>query len=342
MVAGWSFNGGNDDFALVRYTTNGALDLTFGTGGIVTTDFGDGSYDQGHSVAIQTDGKLVVAGWIVNGGNDDFAVVRYTTNGSLDLTFGTGGIVTTPVGGGFDDAYSVAIQTDGKLVVAGRSRNGTNNDFALVRYTTNGALDLTFGIGGIVTTPVGSADDLGHSVAIQTDGKLVVAGFSDNDANYDFALVRYTTNGALDLTFGTGGIVTTPVGSYVDYAYSVAIQTDGKLVVAGMSNNGTNGDFAIVRYNGEGEITSIAENTMEADFTVYPNPNTGIFTIELDATLQFANYTLRIINTLGQEVYHSAIATPQATIDISTLPKGIYLLSLFDGEQEGHRKIVKE
>jgi uncharacterized delta-60 repeat protein len=209
-----------------------------------------------------------------------------------------------------------------------------------VRYTTNGALDLTFGTGGIVTTPVGSGA-CGYSVAIQTDGKLVVAGTSVNGGNYDFALVRYTTNGALDLTFGTGGIVTTPIGSFAS-GDSVAIQTDGKLVVAGgYSNIGGYPDFALVRYNGEAG-TSIAENTMEANFTVYPNPNTGIFTIELDATLQLANYTLRIMNTLGQEVYQSTIATPQATIDISTLSKGIYLLSLFDGEQESHRKIVKE
>jgi uncharacterized delta-60 repeat protein len=97
-------------------------------------------------------------------------------------------------------------------VVAGRSSNGSNNDFALVRYTTNGALDLTFGTGGKVTTPVGSGN-MANSVAIQTDGKLVVAGYSYNGTNYDFALVRYTTNGALDLTFGTGGIVTTPIGS---------------------------------------------------------------------------------------------------------------------------------
>jgi uncharacterized delta-60 repeat protein len=338
VVAGVSSNGSNNDFALVRYTMNGALDLTFGTGGIVTTPIG-GADDQGQSVAIQTDGKLVVAGSSYNDGYD-FALMRYTTNGALDLTFGTGGIVTTDFGSGSNDqAFSVAIQTDGNIVVAGSSIiNGSYPDFALVRHTTNGALDLTFGSGGIVTTDFGSLHDQAYSVAIQTDGKLVVAGQSYIGSNWDFALVRYITNGSLDLTFGSGGIVTTPVGSYTDEAYSVAIQTDGKIVVAG----GTNTDFAVVRYNGEGEITSITENTMKADFTVYPNPNTGIFTIELDATLQFANYTLRIMNTLGQEVYQSTIATPQATIDISTLSKGIYLLSLFDGEQESHRKIVKE
>ena len=340
VVAGSSSNGTNWDFAVVRYTTNGSLDLGFGTGGVVTTNIGSGN-DKAYSVVLQTDGKLVVAGFSKNGTNDDFALVRYTTNGSLDNTFGTGGIVTTNFGSSSDEMRnSLAIQTDGKLVVAGNSNNSGSSDFALVRYTTNGALDLTSGTGGIVTTDFGGfgGTDSGNSVAIQTDGKLVVAGYVSGAL---FALTRYTTNGALDLTFGTGGIVATPVGSGLTEPNSVAIQTDGKLVVAGWSSIGANRDFALVRYNGEG-VTSIAENTMEANFTVYPNPSTGIFTIALDATLQFANYTLRIINTLGQEVYHSAIATPQATIDISTLPKGIYLLSLFDGEQEGHRKIVKE
>jgi uncharacterized delta-60 repeat protein len=341
VVAGWSNNGTNLDFALVRYTTNGALDNTFGTGGIVTTDFGS-SDDRGSSVAIQTDGKLVVAGISGIGNNPNVALARYTTNGSLDLTFGTGGIVTTDFGGYDDGGRSVAIQTDGKLVVAGWSDIGSNYDFALVRYTTNGALDLTFGTGGIVTTPVGSGGAEAFSVVLQTDGKLVVAGFSFNGStNSDFALVRYTTNGTLDLTFGTGGKVTTDIGSTGDVGQSVAIQTDGKLVVAGTSNNGDTYDFAVVRYNGD-IVTSIPENTMEADFTVYPNPNTGILTIALDATLQIANYTLRIMNTLGQEVYQSAITTPQSTIDISTLSKGIYLLSLIDGEQEAHRKIIKE
>jgi uncharacterized delta-60 repeat protein len=255
VVAGMSFNGSNNDFALVRYTTNGALDLTFGTGGIVTTPIGSGN-DGAYSVAIQTDGKLVVAGYSYNGTNYDFALVRYTTNGALDLTFGTGGIVTTPIGSGNDYAYSVAIQTDGKLVVAGNSSNGgSNSDFALVRYTTNGALDLTFGTEGIVTTDFGGPIDYGNSVAIQTDGKLVVAGNSGNGAsNSDFALVRYTTNGALDLTFGTGGIVTTDFGGYGDVGHSVAIQTDGKLVVAGWSYNGNISDFALVRYTTNGAL----------------------------------------------------------------------------------------
>jgi uncharacterized delta-60 repeat protein len=122
--------------------------------------------------------------------------------GSLDLSFGTGGIVTTDFGSSADLGNSVAIQTDGKLVVAGYSIIGTNDEFALVRYTTNGALDLTFGTGGIVTTDFGGFDDQGQSVAIQTDGKLVVAGFSDNGDTRYFALVRYTIDGALDITFG--------------------------------------------------------------------------------------------------------------------------------------------
>ncbi len=253
VVAGFSYNGANNDFALVRYGTDGTLDASFGTGGIVTTAIGL-NYDFGCSVAIQADGKIVVAGYSYNGANDDFALVRYGTDGTLDVSFGTGGIVTTPIGANSDRGFSVAIQTDGKIMVAGSSYNGTNEDFALVRYGTDGTLDASFGTGGIVTTAIGLNYDFGCSVAIQADGKIVVAGYSYNGANDDFALVRYGTDGTLDVSFGTGGIVTTPIGANSDRGFSVAIQTDGKIMVAGSSYNGTNEDFALVRYGTDGTL----------------------------------------------------------------------------------------
>ena len=111
-------------------------------------------------------------------------------HGSLDTGFGTGGKVTTPIGIN-EGEFSVAIQSDGKIVVAGCSNNGSNNDFAVVRYNANGSLDTGFDGDGIVTTPIGSGYDQGYSVAIQSDGKIVVAGFMHNGSNYDFAVVRY-------------------------------------------------------------------------------------------------------------------------------------------------------
>src|SRR3990167_2042134 len=239
VVAGSSDNNGsNNDFALVRYNTNGSLDTTFNSTGIVTTAIGSSS-DVGRSVAIQSDGKIVVAGYSYNGSNNDFALVRYNTDGTLDTTFNSTGIVTTAIGSSTDAANSVAIQSDGKIVVAGYSNNGSDYDFALVRYNTDGSLDTTFNSTGIVTTAIGSSTDAANSVAIQSDGKIVVAGYSYNGSDYDFALVRYNTDGSLDTTFNSTGIVTTAIGSSSDYANSVAIQSDGKIVVAGYSWNCT-------------------------------------------------------------------------------------------------------
>ena len=233
---------------------DGDLDTTFDSDGKVTTAIGSGT-DRAFSVAIQSDGKIVVAGLSNNGSNDDFALVRYNTDGTLDTNFDSDGKVTTAIGSGNEQALSVAIQSDGKIVAAGRSSNGSNDDFALVRYNTDGTLDTTFDSDGKVTTAIGSGTETAYSVAIQSDGKIVAAGFSFNGSNNDVALVRYNTDGTLDTNFDSDGKVTTDIGSYNDYARSVAIQSDGKIVVAGFSNNGSNDDFALVRYLG---ITSPA------------------------------------------------------------------------------------
>jgi uncharacterized delta-60 repeat protein len=247
VVAGYSYNGTNDDFAVVRYNTDGSLDTTFDTDGIVTTAIGS-NIDRANSVVVQSDGKIVAAGYSYNGSNFDFAVVRYNTNGSLDTTFDTDGKVTTAIGSGTDAAYSVVLQSDGKIVVAGNSRIGSNDDFAVVRYNTNGSLDTTFDTDGKVTTAIGSGTDEARSVVVQSDGKIVAAGYSDNGPNFDFAVVRYNTNGSLDTTFDTDGKVTTAVGLGDDEAYSVVLQSDGKIVAAGYSDNGPNFDFAVVSY----------------------------------------------------------------------------------------------
>ena len=114
-------------------------------------------------------------------------------DGSLDTSFGTDGKVTTAIGAATDNANSVAIQSDGKIVAAGFSHNGIDNDFALARYNTDGSLDTSFDTDGKVTTAIGAATDIANSVAIQSDGKIVAAGYANNGSNNDFALVRYET-----------------------------------------------------------------------------------------------------------------------------------------------------
>ena len=253
VVAGRSSNGSTSDFALARYNTNGTLDTAFNGTGKVVTPIGSGGV--AFAVAIQSDGRIVAAGRTNNGSNADFALARYNTNGTLDTTFNGTGKVTTPIGSGDDIGDSVAIQSDGRIVVAGYSHNGVDYDIALVRYNANGTLDTTFNGTGKVVTPIGSIHDQAFSVAIQTDGHIVVAGQSASEGQgTDFALARYNTNGTLDTTFNGTGIVVTPIGTREDVAWSVAIQTDGRILAAGFSNNGLDFDFAFARYNTNGTL----------------------------------------------------------------------------------------
>ena len=245
------------DFALTRYNANGTVDTTFGTGGKVTTDFGS-PHDGASSVAIQADGKIVAAG----GSEDsnfiaDFALARYNSNGTLDTSFGTGGKVVTGFGGVSASAYSIAIQRDGKIVLAGVVNANGGEDFALARYNSNGTLDATFGSGGKLITEFGTAQQgfsfaYAYSLAVQADGKIVAVGNGYINPGYDILMARYNTNGTLDATFGTGGKVTTNLSTN-DGVSSVALQSDGKMVVAGWTV-GKAFDFALLRYNSNGTL----------------------------------------------------------------------------------------
>ena len=221
------------NFTLVRYNSDGSLDASFGNDGEAILHFDDG-WGAATSVAIEADGKIVVAGYAWTDSSYstyyDFAVARFNADGSLDTGFGTDGVVTTDFNGGNDYAYGLAIQPDGKIVVAGYAADGsTGDDFALARYNTDGSLDTGFGSGGKVTTDFAGGNDHASSVVIQSDGKIVAAGYAaDGSTHNDFALARYDANGSLDTAFGTGGKVTTDFAGGNDQASSVAIQPDGR------------------------------------------------------------------------------------------------------------------
>jgi uncharacterized delta-60 repeat protein len=255
VAAGYSSNGTNNDFAVVRYNTNGTLDTSFSDDGKALTPIFAASDDYAFSVAVQSDGRIVVAGFTVNASNADLAVVRYNTDGSLDTSFDGDGKAITPVGSSADIGYSVAIQPDGRIVVVGTSRNGAVSDFAIIRYNTNGSLDTSFDGDGKVMTSI-RGEDNARSVAIQTDGRIVVAGNSFEGSDTDFTLVRYNANGTLDTSFDGDGMVITPVGGVVSVAYSVAVQTDGRIVAAGCTVciSEPDDDFAVVRYNTDGTL----------------------------------------------------------------------------------------
>jgi uncharacterized delta-60 repeat protein len=254
VAAGYAYNGSQIVFALARYNTDGSLDTTFNSTGIVTTSI-NGVNDEANGVAIQSNGEIVAAGYSQYGSDYEFALARYTTDGALDTTFNVTGIVTTSINGVNDEVKGIAIQSDGKIVVAGSSYYGSYYEFALARYTTSGILDTTFNTTGTVTTAIGTKQASARGVAIQSNGEIVAAGYSYYGSSYAFTLARYTTGGSLDTNFNTTGIVTTTVGTGNASADGVAIQSDGKVVAAGYAyNGGANRVFATARYNTDGSL----------------------------------------------------------------------------------------
>ena len=264
VAAGWrnDDDGVNDaDFALIRLEPDGDLDPSFSGDGKVTTTFG-GS-DIGRALALQGDGKIVIAGSTRGCGDEDFALARYNTDGSLDTSFSGDGRVCTGFGSDREGALAVAIQNNAfpgdhrtRIVVAGTTDDDDcpldcDYDFALARYYANGSLDTSFGGDGKVSTGFLSSEDVAATVAIQTDGRIVAAGHTISTGDPDFALARYDADGSLDGSF-EGGTLVTEMGEE-DEAEGLAIQADGRIVAAGWS---TPGYFALSRYNTDGSLNT--------------------------------------------------------------------------------------
>lgn len=343
LVAGYSYNNPYSDIALARYMSNGSLDNSFGNSGKVLTDIGNSygsTIDYGNSLAIQNDGKIIVVGRSNIGANDDFAVVRYNQDGTLDNTFSSDGKVTTNFSNYNDAAYSVALQGDGKILVTGFSyydhtgMGYPDSDFALARYNINGTLDNTFSIytsNGKITEDFEYGDDFSYSVSVQSDGKILVAGSASGNVISDpylhFALIRYNNDGTKDDTFNSYGQVTTEISNYGCKAFSIGLQIDNKIVVAGASSNGSNGDFAVARYNNNIIAESGGITKKNSEINIFPNPTTGKFTLQIQNA---PNAEIKIYNLLGEiikQIPNTDYRTP-ITLDLSQQPKGIYFIQL--------------
>ena len=259
VAAGTVSNDTGGDFALARYRRDGTLDPTFGTGGKVTIDFAGGA-DAAAALVVQADGKLVVAGSATVGTFGNFALARLRPNGTLDPTFGTGGIVIVDIGGSFDQINALVVQDD-RVAAAGFTfaDDFASGNFALARFRPNGTLDPTFGSGGKVLTDVAGDFDEADALVLQ-DGKLIAGGTSFIGANSDFALARYRPDGTLDPTFGTGGTVTTDIVDVFGSADQInaLVVRDGRLVAAGSAFTGAGSDsdfdFALARYRLDGTL----------------------------------------------------------------------------------------
>ncbi len=314
ILAGYTGSGNNDDFVLTRLNTDGTTDISFGTNGIVITPIVQFQHERIHAITLQSDGKIVVAGSSatpVPASIGQFAVVRYLSNGALDLSFGTSGKAMTDFSSSVSEAVGVVVQSDGKIVVAGTQ----SGKFALARFNANGSMDTSFGTGGkAVSQIVTNGEATANILLMQPDGKFIVAGsrlnpmssaidtapvarFNTNgsldvsfdgdglafpklafikagaidaagrlvfggqfgeqfSSGYDFGLARLNSDGSADTSFngtGTTKLIINNRSTNESWISCLAIQTDGKIVAAGRSYGNPNGyDFALARFNENG------------------------------------------------------------------------------------------
>ncbi len=227
----------DDDWIVAKLKVDGTADSSFGSSGISTADYAQ-YFDAAYAVTRLDDGKLVLAGTVgVSPTESDFALARFSANGTLDATFGTGGWATVDLGGSDEQAFGLIRQADGKFVIAGYTNSGGTYQTAFVRFNPDGTLDTTFGTGGSTKLDFGSGtQSVAYALAQQSDGKLVASGtaFLDGGA-VDVAIARISADGVPDPSFDGDGMVTIDVGDAVDEAFALAIQPDAAIVVAGYS-----------------------------------------------------------------------------------------------------------
>ena len=275
VVGGTSQVGGNNVFTVGRYLANGTLDTTFGTNGFTTTT--RGTDDSINALAIDSSGRIIAGGYATEGGSPVFALARYLPSGAVDTTFAANGFSTyTP--GDSDEIESIALDSSGNIVVAGKATIGGNSGSVIGKFTSTGAYDSTFGTSGFSSF---ISNSIINSILIDTSGRIVAGGYKVVGGNNAFFLTRYNSSGTIDSSFGTSGsTVTTPGTS--DVINSVALDNSQNIYAAGSATIGGVTKFAIARYTTNGSI----DNSFGTSgfITSTPGTNDSIKSIILDTT----------------------------------------------------------
>lgn len=272
VVAGSTGTATGGAFLLSRFTDDGTLDSTFGTGGVVTDNFSKGSGDNAYGLAIDSSGRLIVAG-AINGAfqQSDVGLARYLPDGTLDTSFGTGGHVETNTDGSdenvIESAYDLAVDGSGNIITVGRA--GTLSGFSLSnsilveRYDSAGNLDTTFNSTGILL----GEDGFGRAVAIDGNNKIVVAGYTSNAVGSSLIVERYNDDGTFDPTFNGGSAVIDNFGDKTQ-TYGLAIDASNRIVVVGSLGLGSGAQFLAARYNNDGSADTSFNGSGHVAITV--------------------------------------------------------------------------
>lgn len=325
------------NFAVVKLTSSGALDPSFGDGGKVATPFASDRHSTAFSMAVQADGKIVMAGYSYVGtsANYQIALARYLGNGDLDPSFDSDGMVLVSTGVALGMAYGMQLQMDNKIVLAGVIYDGFDTDFGLMRFNSDGTLDNSFGTGGITQTTYGTGEEEAlYSLIINWDGRIVATGYMGNGSARRTVVLRYNADGSPDGLMGTGGIAVTDWSAEADGGNAVLIQPDGKILVGGYYDFGPNNDLAVMRYLSD-PSTGIAA-TDSALFTIFPNPVTAVCQINAPAA-----GICQLTDLTGKTILEFQVAAGLNAIDLKQIADGCYTLHMQVGNNRISRQLIK-
>ncbi|HOX01366.1 MAG TPA: right-handed parallel beta-helix repeat-containing protein [Candidatus Paceibacterota bacterium] len=263
VAVGTTYNGTNQDLLVMRFEPNGAIDTAFGTGGITTFNGAGNQADAAHDLALLPDGRIVVVGVgniLGSIGRDDLVVLRYTSAGVLDTAFGQGGVVSYNGGNySYDSGQAIALDWQCRILVAGYSGSYSDLDLVVLRYSPQGALDTAFASQGVFRHGERYQDDRGSGIAIQPNGRIVVAGMGYNPSTYDndIRIIRLAMSGAVDATFATNGTLLVDGGTRGnDEAADVRVLSDGRIRVAGWADAGADDNAVVFGLTSDGRPDS--------------------------------------------------------------------------------------
>ncbi|HYV95726.1 MAG TPA: T9SS type A sorting domain-containing protein [Chitinophagales bacterium] len=342
VVGSISFNVNHLDYFISRFNGNGSLDSLFGSNGFVQVDY-DNENQEGESITIQADGKILAGGYSNQSMVANFMIARFTSQGIPDSTFGINGKSLTDLGGD-DRAYSMTVQPDGKILQNGYTFANYTTDVSLMRYNSDGTPDYSFGTSGIVITDVSGFEDYSRSIALQTDGKILLSGSSRFNTSTDFTLLRYNTDGTTDSTFDEDGIVITNFGGASANAFASVLQQNQKIILAGASDL----SIALAQYQLDVATGMVDFSVIQGSELIYPNPVTTQAVLEYKV-MQDEAITINMYDLNGRlvqvffEKQNKLKGTHQEVLKISkSLAPGNYVVQVSNGSESTQIQIVKE
>jgi len=336
LVTGYMTNGTDNDLMVIRYNKDGTLDAGFGTNGAYIYDGGHGN-DGAYAIAVQSDDNILLAGDSSNGTDGDIIVLRLDSDGTLDPNFGSNGIFTFDSGN--DAAIDLLIQSDGKIVICGSSSNGTDNDLLVMRLNANGAPDTTFGTNGVAIYDGGAGRNSGSRLTVQNDGKILVAGNSHNGSDYDILVARFSSNGTLDTSFGTNGIVLYDGGDY-DRGYGIDTNSNGNILVTGLLTkpdpNSTDYDIPIICFNNNGNLETSFGNNGIVLFDGGISEQCYDLIVQSDDTILITGYSGSNIGGISDWSLVVLKYAQNGTLDTTFGTNGIYQYNPTDNTEWGY------